>query len=50
MDSNVSSKNGGIITELYFKPTDGHENLHYKTSHLEHMKSSTEYSQALKAE
>ena len=28
--------NGAISTDVYGKPTDGHQYLHYKSSHPEH--------------
>ena len=36
LDLNVSLRNGAISTDLYVKPTDGHQYLHYKSSHPEH--------------
>ena len=48
LDLNVSIRNGAISTDLYIKPTDGHQYLHYKSSHPEHIKNSIPYSQALK--
>ena len=33
LDLNVSSRNGAIHTNLYTKPTDGHQYLHYQFSH-----------------
>ena len=47
LDLNVSIRNGAISTDLYIKPTDGHQYLHYKSSHPEHIKNSIPYSQAL---
>ena len=29
---------GGIITDLYYKPTDGHQCLHYDSCHTDHIK------------
>ena len=29
---------GGIITDLYCKPTDGHQCLHYDSCHTDHIK------------
>ena len=40
LDLNVSLRNGAISTDLYVKPTDGHQYLHYKSSHPEHIKNS----------
>ena len=48
LDLNVSRRNGGISTDLYIKPTVGHQYLHYKSSHPEHIKNSIPYSQALR--
>ena len=48
LDLNVSIRNGAISTDLYIKPTDGHQYLHYKSSHPEHIKTSITYSQALR--
>ena len=41
-------KNGAITTDLYVKPIDGQQYLHYKSSRPEHVKNSTPYSQTLK--
>ena len=49
LDLNVSMRNGTISTDLYIKPTDGHQYLHYKSSHPEHIKNSIPYSQALRS-
>ena len=35
---NVSLRSDAIITNLYVKPTDGHQCHHYKSSHPEHIK------------
>ena len=48
LDLNVSIRNGAISTDLYIKPTDGHQYLHYKSSHPEHIKNSIPYRQALR--
>ena len=37
LDLNVSIRNGAISTDLYFQPTVGHQYLHYKSSHPEHI-------------
>ena len=37
-----------ISTDLYIKPIDGHQYLHHKSSHPEHIKNSITYSQALR--
>ena len=47
LDLNVNLRNGAISTDLYVKPTDGHQYLHYKSSHPEHIKNLVPYSQAL---
>ena len=44
---NVSLSNGTIYTDLYIKPTDGHQYFHYQSSHPLHIKTSILYSQAL---
>ena len=48
LDINVSLKDGAIFTDLHIKPTDGHQFLHYKSSHPNHIKNSIPFSQALK--
>ena len=48
LDLNVSLRNGAISTDLYVKPTDGHQYLHCKSSHPEHIKNSILYNQALR--
>ena len=48
LDLNVTIKNGAVSTDLYIKPTNGHQCLHYKSSHPEHIKSSIPYSQMLR--
>ena len=47
LDLDVSLRNGEFSTDLYVKPTDEHQYLHYKSSHPEHIKNSLPYSQAL---
>ena len=47
-DINVSLKDGAIFTDLHIKPTDGHQFLHHKSSHPNHIKNSIPYSQALR--
>ena len=37
LDLNVSIWNGAISTDMYIKPTDGHQCLNYKSSHPEHI-------------
>ena len=48
LDINVSLKDGANFTDLHIKPTDGHQFLHYKSSHPNHIKNSIPYSQALR--
>ena len=38
LDLNVILKNGKISTDIYYKPTDGHQYLHYKSPLPEHIK------------
>ena len=45
---NVSIKESHLVTYLYFKEMDRHQYLHYHSSHLEHIKKSIVYSQALR--
>ena len=37
-----------IVTDLYCKPTDGHQYLHYSLCHAEHIKTSINLSQTLR--
>ena len=48
LDLNVSLRNGALHTDLCIKPTDGHQYLHYQSSHPLHIKNSIPYSQALR--
>ena len=48
LDLNVSLRKGAIHTDLYIKPTDGHQYLHHQSSHPLHIKISILYSQALR--
>ena len=48
LDLNVSLRNGAIHTDLFIKPADGHQYLHYQSSHPLHIKTSIPYSQALR--
>ena len=48
LDLNVSLKDGAIFTDLHIKATDGYQFLHYKSSHLSHIKNSIHYSQTLR--
>ena len=45
MDVVIKTKNGRLSTELYSKPVDSHQNLHYNSCHAEHIKKSIIYSQ-----
>ena len=47
-DLNVSLSSGVIHTDLYIKPTDGHQYLDYQSSHPLHIKISIPYSQVLR--
>ena len=40
--------NNKLVTDLYCKPTDCHQYLHYNSCHPEHMKKSSVYSQGLR--
>ena len=44
LDLNVRLSVGKISTELYVKPTDRHQFLHYKSSHPGHTKRSMVFS------
>lgn len=48
LDVNVSIENGQFATNLFCKPTDCHQYLHYQSCHPHHTKSSTVYSQGLR--
>ena len=48
LDINVSLKEVAIFSDLHIKPTDGHQFLHYKSSHPNHIKNSIPCSQALR--
>ena len=41
-------KEGRLITDLYCKPTDGHQYLHYDSCHADHIKRSIIFSQTLR--
>ena len=45
---NVRLSNGNISTDMYVKPTDRHQFLHYTSSHLGHTKRSIVFSQVLR--
>ena len=44
----LSLRDGPIHTDLYIKPTYGHQNLHSQSSHHHYIKLSIPYSQALR--
>ena len=48
LDLNVSIRNVAISTDLYIKPIDGEQYLHYNSSHRAHIKNSIPYSQAIR--
>ena len=48
LNLNVSLENGCITTELYTKTTDCHQYLHCSSAHLDHVKNSIIYIQALR--
>ena len=48
LNLNVSLRNCEISADLYVKPKDGHQYLHYKSSHPEHLRNSIPYSRALR--
>ena len=48
LDFAVSLLDNEVSTDLYIKPTDWHQYLHYSSSHPDHTKKSIVYSQALR--
>ena len=48
LDVIVKKSDGNLITDLYIKPTDRHQYLHYTSSHPDHIKRSIIYSQCLR--
>ena len=48
LDLNIRLSDGNISTDLYVKPTDRHQFLHYTSSHTDHTKRSIVFSQALR--
>ncbi len=48
LDLNINLDNGRIWTDLYCKPTDSHNYLHFTSAHPEHNKLSLPYSQYLR--
>ena len=47
LDLSVSLSETKLYTDLYIKPTDRHQYLHYSSSHPDHTKKSIIYSQTL---
>ena len=48
LDVVIRITNGVMTTDLYSKPTDGHQYLHYESCHAEHIKRSIIFSQTLR--
>ena len=48
LDVVIKIKEGKITTNLFCKPTDGHQYLHYDSCHAEHIKRSIDFSQTLR--
>ena len=48
LDLVIKLTDGKIITDLYCKPTDSHQYLHYDSCHAEHIKRSIIFSQTLR--
>ena len=48
LDVVIKIKEGKTTTSLFYKPTDGHQYLHYDSRHAEHIKSSNVFSQTLR--
>ena len=48
LDVVIKIKNGVMTTDLYSKPTDGHQYLHYESCQAEHIKRSIVFSQTLR--
>ena len=49
LNLNVKLNNGELTTSIYIKPNDGHQYLHFTSSHRDHIKRSIVYSQTLRA-
>ena len=47
LDVVITIKEGRIITDLYCKPTDGHQDLHYDSCHADHIKRLIIFSQTI---
>ena len=48
LDLNFKLSEGQLKTDLYIKPADRHQYFHYSSSHPEHTKGSTVFSQGLR--
>ena len=48
LDFDVSLENGSVTTDLHTKSTDCHQYLHCSSSHPDHIKNSTIYTQTLR--
>ena len=48
LDLVIKLTDGKIVTDLYCKPTDSHQYLHYNSCHAEHIKRSIIFSQTLR--
>ena len=48
LDAVIKIKEGRVITDLYCKPMDGHQYLHYDPCHADHIKRSIIFSQTLR--
>ena len=48
LDLFIKLTDGKIVTDLYCKPTDSHQYLHYDSCHAEHIKRSIILSQTLR--
>ena len=48
LDLNVRLSDGQLETDLYIKPTDRHQCLHYSSTHPEHTKQSIVFSQGIR--
>ena len=48
LDLNIRLSDGNISTDVYVKPTDRHQFLHYTLSHPDHTKCSIVFSQAMR--
>ena len=48
-DVKINLSYGHLMTNMYIKPSDFHQYLHYSSSHPKHIKNSIVYSQSLRA-